>query len=148
MGNSRKTVKGDVIQDGEWQALYTLTKHWKSDLLFYRDDLKFLRHLEDTYFLWIKAEDHLESMRKIGEKILRDTRVCNELLQEVDKHLNHLAQIVEGLHNNDQRMVKRMHTELKDDVAKFVKNTRESRKQLFKITEYAMVKIKSEHPKN
>ncbi|SIS53249.1 hypothetical protein SAMN05421766_102594 [Zobellia uliginosa] len=136
MDNFRCRPKGDFIEKGNWQELYVLTEHWKSDLLFYRDDLKFLRHLEDKYFLWIKAEADLENIRRVGESILKDTRDCDQLLERVDTHLSHLSNIIGNPESQDEKAFREEHAELEEDMAEFVKNVRENRRRLFKVVEY------------
>ncbi len=53
MSSFRSRPKDRYIEEGDWQPLYVLTEHWKSDLSFYAEDLKFLAHLIDNYFMWI-----------------------------------------------------------------------------------------------
>ena len=134
MENFRSRPKSNYIQNTQWQELYILTEHWKSDLLFYKDDLRFLRRLVDKYFIWIKNEDNLDGVRKVGEAILKATRECDELLNRVKEHLSHLANSAE----NDSKRFRTEHEELEDEIAEFVKRVRKNRKQLFKITEYVM----------
>ena len=38
------------IYEADWQGMYIIGEQWKSDLLFYNDDLKFLEHLKEKYF--------------------------------------------------------------------------------------------------
>ncbi|MFK5973327.1 MAG: hypothetical protein QM485_08600 [Flavobacteriaceae bacterium] len=59
MNDFRKRPKDNFIQETNCQELYVLTNHWKSDLLFYKDDLIFLHHLIDKYFIWITKKDNL-----------------------------------------------------------------------------------------
>ncbi len=134
MESFRSRPKSDYIQNSQWQELYILTEHWKSDLLFYKDDLKFLRHLVDKYFMWIKNQDNLDGVRSVGEAILKASRECDELLVRVDQHLSHLANSTE----DDSKGFRMEHEELEDEIAEFVKEVRENRSQLFKITEYVM----------
>mgnify|MGYP003643072048 FL=1 len=136
MENFRSRPKGNFIENGNWQELYVLTEHWKSDLLFYKDDLKFLRHLEDKYFLWITAQVNLENIRRAGENILKDTRDCDDLLKRVDKHLSDLSVIIDKSENQDQKAFREEHKELEEDIAQIVENTRKNRRQLFKVIEY------------
>ncbi len=37
--------KGKYIHEADWQQLYALTEHWKSDFQFYNTDLTFLQHV-------------------------------------------------------------------------------------------------------
>lgn len=133
MENFRIRPKGDFIKTGDWQELYILAEHWKSDLLFYNDDLKFLRHLEDKYFLWIKAQADLDNISRVGESILKDSRDCNDLLERVGKHLAHIATIIDEPEKQDIETFRDEHDELEEDVAKFIMQTRKNRKQLFNV---------------
>ncbi|ADV50234.1 hypothetical protein I2486_14620 [Cellulophaga sp. E16_2] len=132
----RNRPKGDFIENGNLQELYILTEHWKSDLLFYRDDLKFLRHLEDKYFLWIKAQTDLENIRKAGESILKDTRDCDDLLERVDQHLVQLSVLINETEKHNQKEFRTEHMELEETISQFIENTRENRRQLFKVIEF------------
>jgi len=135
MENFRMRPKGDFIKNSSWQELYVLVEHWKSDLLFYKDDLKFLRHLEDKYFLWIKGEADLERIRRAGESILKDTRDCDDLLKRVDRHLSRISAIIDEPENQNHRVFREEHMELEDDIAQFIIKTRKNRSELFKIVE-------------
>jgi hypothetical protein len=138
MENFRSRPKGNYIQKSRWQELYALSEHWKSDLLFYKDDLKFLRHLVDKYFIWLKGQDNLEGIRSVGEEILTRTRECDDLLDLVNKQLSHPPMGMEEPLKYDSKEFRTKHAELEDDIAQFIKNARENRIQLFKITEYVM----------
>ncbi|WP_158976504.1 hypothetical protein [Cellulophaga sp. L1A9] len=128
--------KSDFVENDNWQKLYILTEHWKSDLLFYKDDLKFLRHLEDKYFLWIEAQTDLENIRKVGESILKDTRDCDDLLERVDKHLVHLSVLMSTKDNDNQKEFRTEHMELEEAIFQFIENMRGNRRQLFKVIEF------------
>ncbi|WP_339714106.1 hypothetical protein [uncultured Kriegella sp.] len=134
MESFRSRPKSNSIQNSKWQELYILTGHWKSDLLFYKDDLRFLRHLVDKYFVWIEDQANLDDVRRVGETILKATRECEELLGRVDAHLSHLANSTD----NDSKRFRTEHGELEDELAEFIKRVRQHRVQLFKITEYVI----------
>lgn len=138
MTDFRARPKAEFIKETNWQELYVLTKHWKSDLLFYKDDLKFLHHLIDKYFIWITQKDNLEEVQKVGKGILDDTRECESLLVKIEEHLSHLASLVEGSLENNSVEFREEHQELEDEIAKFVKEVRENRKELFTITEHVL----------
>ncbi len=70
MNEYRMRPKDSYLQNSQWQELYVLTEHWKSDLLFYKDDLKFLHHLLDKYFIWITKTENLKAVQTIGQNIL------------------------------------------------------------------------------
>lgn len=64
MDDYRYRPKGTYINEADWQGLYVLTGHWKSDLEFYRDDLKFLQQLIDKYFIWMVRKENLDEVRE------------------------------------------------------------------------------------
>ena len=55
-------------EKANWQELYILSKHWKSDLEFFKDDLRFLHHLVDKYIIWITKKENLEMVTAIQKK--------------------------------------------------------------------------------
>ncbi|WKB81223.1 hypothetical protein QYR09_15915 [Cellulophaga lytica] len=57
MSNFRNRPADNYINEANWQQLFLLTKHWKSDLLFYKDDLRFLHQLiKNTYCGYLKRK--------------------------------------------------------------------------------------------
>ena len=49
MKDFRIRPKDNYINEASWEQLYVLTEHWKSDLVFYHKDLRFLHLLIDKY---------------------------------------------------------------------------------------------------
>ncbi|PIF00109.1 MAG: hypothetical protein CR994_07945 [Maribacter sp.] len=145
MENYRTRPKGDYIQQTDWNELYVLTKHWKSDLTFYEQDLNFLLKLLDKYFIWITKKDNLDAVKKIGKGILKDKKTGGQLLKKVDEHLAHIAQTIEDPFKYDTRLFREEHQELEDDIANFYKTVRGNRKQVFAITEHIVDAENLEH---
>ncbi len=69
MDNSNKSTQQNKIGEVNWQELYILTDHWKSDLEFYKDDLRFLHHLIDKYIIWITKDDNLNLVKNIQKNL-------------------------------------------------------------------------------
>jgi len=138
MTDFRARPRADFIHETNWQELYILTKHWKSDLLFYKDDLKFLHHLIDKYFIWITQKDNLTEVQKVGNGVLNDTKQCELLIKKVEEHLSHLASLIKEPLRKNTNEFRDEHQELEDEIAQFVKRVRENRKELFSITEHVL----------
>jgi hypothetical protein len=134
MGEFRNRPNGTYIFDANWEELYFLTKHWKSDLLFFKDDLIFLDHLIDKYFIWISKKKDSEAVRKIDNSILETAKKCTDLLKRVDKHLTHLANLIENPFKHDSNTFRAEHQQLEDDITNFVKVFRNNRKEVFEVT--------------
>ncbi|MDO9595753.1 MAG: hypothetical protein Q7J19_12245 [Lutibacter sp.] len=134
MSDFRNRPNGTYILDANWEALYILTKHWKTDLLFYRDDLNFLDNLIDKYIIWISKKEDMDAVRKIDNSILETAKKCNDLLQRVDKHLTHLVNLMEDPFKYDSHTFRAEHQQLEDDITNFVKTFRDNRKEVFEVT--------------
>jgi hypothetical protein len=134
MSDFRNRPNGTYILDANWEELYILTKHWKSDLLFYRDDLNFLDNLIDKYLIWISNKKDSEAVRNIDNSILETAKKCTDLLQRVDKHLTHLANLMEDPFKYDSHQFRAEHQQLEDDITNFVKTFRNNRKVVFEVT--------------
>ena len=145
MENYRTRPKGTFIQRTDWDELYVLTKHWKSDLTFYKQDLHFLHKLLSKYFIWITKKENLATVESIGKGVLKDMKTSERLLQRVDEHISHIAQTIQDPFKHDSRIFREDHQELEDDIADFYKTVRENRKQVFAITELIVDTENLEH---
>ena len=134
MSDFRNRPNGTYIFEANWEELYVLAKHWKSDLLFYKDDLKFLDHLIDKYFIWISNKKDVDAVRKIDNSILETTKKCSDLLKRVEEHSTHLAGLMEDPFKYDSHQFRTEHQQLEDDVTNFVKVFRNNRKDVFEVT--------------
>lgn len=119
-----------------WLELYSLTGHWKSDLEFYKDDLRFLYHLIDKYIIWITKDENLDRVKKTKKNLLNVKMKSKDLLDKVSKHQIQLGYLVEDPKKEDGGIVKMEHEHLEKEIADFVKIFRENRKEVFDISEY------------
>lgn len=136
MSEYRNRPKGKYIQQAAWDELYILTEHWKSDLEFYRDDLRFLHLLIDKYFMWITKKENLDLVREIKKNLYNVGKKSDDLLAKVGKHLIQLGRMVENPDARDGGISKMEHEHLEDEIADFVKSFRLNRKEVFTITGY------------
>jgi hypothetical protein len=136
MNNFRNRPKDNYIHEASWEQLYVLTEHWKSDLSFYKDDLRFLHHLIDSYFMVLSKRENIDRVVEIEVKLLQVDKQCDMLLERLDKHLHHLAALVEDPFTFVSDTFRKEHELLEDDLAQFVKDFRDNRKEIFSITEH------------
>ncbi|WP_299107635.1 hypothetical protein [uncultured Winogradskyella sp.] len=136
MNDFRYRPKDKYIQQADWQKLYVLTDHWKSDLLFYNDDLRFLHHLIDKYFLWISKKENIDMVEEIEVNLLKIDKQCALLSERVNTHLHHLKELIDNPFVFVSEKFRDEHELLEDDLAQFLKDFRDNRKEIFKITEY------------
>lgn len=138
MSDFRYRPKGKYIHDADWQGIYILTEHWKNDLEFYRDDLRFLQHLIDKYFIWMTQKENLDEVRDIETDLIEIDRKCYQLLKKTNKHLTNLADLIDAPFKYDSHVFRTEHEELEDSIIDFVKSFRSNRKEMFAITEHVM----------
>jgi len=136
MNDFRNRPKDNYIQKADWQKLYILTEHWKSDLSFYKDDLRFLHHLIDKYFLWISKKGNIDMMQNIEINLLKVDKKCSSLLARTNKHLHHLTELIEDPFKYDSHQFRTEHETLEDEFVQFLKDFRKNRKEVFTITEH------------
>ena len=136
MKPSEDKMKLQTDKKPDWQELYVLTEHWRSDLEFYKDDMRFLHHLVDKYFIWITKSENLEMVKEIMLQILTLEKQCQELMDAVKEHLHNLAQFANE--STDQKLtdISDQHIVLETSIYNFVKDFRANRKEVFRITEY------------
>ncbi len=137
---SKSSKIPDIRDDGKsnWEELYFLAKHWKSDLEFYKDELRFLHNLIEKYLIWITKKENLKSVADIRKAEHNLSLHCEALREKVSSHLEMAATIAKEHTGTSAEKFFKNHEELENEIASFVKTFRESRKEVFKVTEYVM----------
>ena len=138
MENLRQRPKGNYNWEAEWSQLYILTEHWKSDLDFFKDDLRFLHHLIDKYFIWIIRKDNEIAVKEIIKNLHELKKQSEDLLKRVGIHLTHLADLIDNPFKYDSHKFRAEHERIENDFVAFVKSFRTNRKQTFLITEHVI----------
>lgn len=136
MNDFRNRPKDNYIHEAGWQKLYVLTEHWKSDLLFYKDDLRFLHHLIDKYFLWISKKENIDMVSEIEVSLLKVDKKCASLLKQTNTHLHYLTELIDDPFKHDSHQFRSDHELLEDELVQFVKTLRNNRKEVFAITKH------------
>ncbi|MDO1513922.1 hypothetical protein Q2T41_14770 [Maribacter confluentis] len=126
------------LDNGPWDELYVLTNHWVSDLEFYRDDLKFLNHLIDKYFIWLTKPENLQMIKELKTGLQETNTMVHDLLEKVGKHRNRLGLLVEDPNRKDAGVIVMEHEHLEEEIISFVSFFRLNRNETFKLTEYIM----------
>ncbi|SDH31454.1 hypothetical protein [Winogradskyella thalassocola] len=138
MNDLRSRPKGRYVLEADWQELYILTENLKADLLFYKDDLRFLQHLIDKYFLWMSKKENIDKVRDVEVNLMETSAQCISLLKRTSIHLIHLANLIDDAFKYDSHKLREEHESLEDDIANFVKAFRANRKDILAITEYVI----------
>ncbi|MGI9545724.1 MAG: hypothetical protein ACR2MM_00695 [Flavobacteriaceae bacterium] len=132
-----KNIESGVASD-QWQKLFVLTEHWQSDLEFYKDDLLFLHHLVDKYFIWITKSENLEIVKEIMQQINDLQNRCRKLIEKVQEHRHNFAAFVKNPESVRWQNILEHHEEMEMKIFEFVKEFRANRKEVFRITGYVL----------
>jgi hypothetical protein len=102
--------------------LYILAEHWKSDLEFYKDDLRFLHHLIDEYFVWFAHREHLNEMRNLAGRLSKLVKNVIGYTRKISKHLSHLAELIDDPFKYDSHKFRNEHEKLEFEMAHLSKD--------------------------
>lgn len=138
MSDKKQLDDIDFLKNGPWDELYVVSEHWKSDLEFYRDDLRFLHNLIDKYLLWITKSENLDMVRELKVGLQEMNTRVEDLLAKVSQHRIQLGYMVEDPNRTDAGIIKTEHEHLEEEIAFLVKSFRANRKEVFTITEHIM----------
>jgi hypothetical protein len=131
MENLSLRPKGDFTWTAEYKELYILTEHWQSDLHFYKEDLHFLYHLIDKYFVWLISEENLSEIRSLSTGLSETNINCDRLLEKTSRHLAHLSELIDDPFKYDSHKFRSEHEELENEITSFIKKFREIKKETF-----------------
>lgn len=140
MENLSLRPKGDFTWTAEYQQLYILTEHWISDMQFYKDDVHFLHHLIDKYFIWLVHKENLDEMRNLASSLSNIVGTCDALLEKTSEHLSHLAELIDDPFKYDSHKFRSEHEELENEIAVFIKKFRKIKKETFAVSEQVIDK--------
>ncbi|MCB0402348.1 MAG: hypothetical protein KDD41_09715 [Flavobacteriales bacterium] len=138
----RLRPKAGYIHNAEWEELYVLTEHWKSDMDFYHDEVRFLNKLIAKYFMWLSDGKNIIVVKSLQDElnVLANNKDGLRLL--CLKHLRHMEEYVENPFSHDETEFKQEHQLLEDRTARFVKDFKALKRDIFSVTEKV---IEDEH---
>jgi hypothetical protein len=144
MSNYRSRPKGNYIQEAGWKDLLKLTKNWKSDLVFYKYDLKFLEQIIDVHFVKLLLSEDLNELRELQKDIKLSIIQCEILLKRIPIHLSHLTSLVKDNDIYDSYVFRSEHEKFEDDISECIDSLR-----VIRIMTFSMIKdvLEEEKPK-
>ncbi|AGA80145.1 hypothetical protein [Echinicola vietnamensis] len=135
----------NVHQNGDLSTeFYALGEHWRSDLAFYQDEIRFLKELMAGYFHHFLEDLDFNFSRKIENRLAILDRRREEVDDKVSRQLHEISQ---GCYTGRpvSREVFRRQEELEALVALFAKDFRILKKQIFRLTEDGLSRLRKEN---
>lgn len=141
----RTRPKSNYLLNAEWQELHILTTHWQSDMDFFKDEFRFINVLFDKYFTALVAKDNIEKTKQVATSLadVQDRR--DALAQRINKHLEHIQQLMINPTSHDATSFRTEHGVLEDDLADFIKVFRNVKHEVFQLTERIAKTEKAKH---
>lgn len=127
------------------QSAYVVTEHWMSDLQFFNEEITFLRNVIDKYFLTLIEEKNMASTRSVASDLSSIGKESADLHTRVAGHLKHLAHLIENPFPYNAQEYQDEHERLEDAMTAMMKRFRVVKKEVFRLSEYAIDSEKSKH---
>lgn len=135
----------DYMHTASLEHLYALTKHWESDLEFYKDELKFFNDLIGKYFLFMTREENMEVVQKMQANVIKLDKDRENLIKRMQRHVSRLSQLMGNQFSNDEHEFRNEHQKLENDITTFTKEFRKVKKEVFAITEHVIESERLQH---
>lgn len=138
MDDLRTRPKGPYIYEADWKELYVLTGHWASDLAFYGDDLRFLHHLLNSYYMWLFLEERADQGSVVVKQLEELETRRDALARQTQQNLAHMAALIDDPFRYDSHEFRNEHAALEEEIALFVKDFRTCKKDAFALSKHLM----------
>lgn len=141
----RTRPKSNYLLNAEWQELHILTTHWKSDMDFFKDELRFINVLFDKYFTALVDKNNIGRTKEVAVNLANVQDRWDALAQRINKHLEHIQQLMMNPAATDASDFRIEHGVLEDDLSEFTKMFRSVKNEIFQLTERIAKTEKAKH---
>ncbi len=131
---TRIRPKSDYMQAAGWQQLHVLSEKWLSELSFYRDEIRFLKDVVNKYFIWLVADEKMDTLTHLSQRLIKIEEVNQYLLETTNKHMGHLVDLIENSFSHDEQAFREEHSTLEDRIAGFEQDFMVLKSDIFTIT--------------
>jgi len=143
MDELRIRPRSNYLHSANWQELYLLTKHWKSDLKFANYEINFFKGLVDKYFIWVKDKDHITQVQHLANILVHLTSELENIDMAITKHLNYIRLFINSNFSRDEEAFRVEHAMLEDKIVGFTNALRETKREIFNLTEVMLINEKT-----
>lgn len=122
--------------DGDLMTrFYALGEHWRSDLAFYADELRFLKNLMGSYFHHFLDNLNFNLVRRMENKLAILDRRREEVDFKVSRQLREISLIIQAGQTGKMNVLMAQQEELEELMCILAKDFRKLKKQIFTLTE-------------
>ena len=127
--------KSNYLHQSSWEELFVITEHWLSDILFFKDELRFFQGIIVEYFPQLLKHKSIISLKPLDEHFIHLVKTADELTQSFEKHRRHIEELMDDPFAYDDNKFRKEHEILENKFASFVLEFQEEKKQIYRITE-------------
>ena len=121
--------------ENRWISFYAISRHWKSDLIFFEDELNFLRLLIDKHLSVLSSNTTTNPVHRLVLQVSELEKEQYSLLKKIEIHILRIEALVENSFAHNAQEYKDDHQKLETEFAAFVKKYRTVKDQVFRMTE-------------
>jgi hypothetical protein len=126
--------KSDFLHRASWEELYVLTEHWESEVLFYRDEIRFLNNLIGKYFIWITKEGKVTKVQSLVNRLSKLHTRQEDIAHLIKKHLTRLELLMENAFTRDESKFREEHVRLEEQMTELSRELRKVKKEVFAVS--------------
>lgn len=126
---------GKYMQEAGLEDIHALTRHWKTDLEFYRSEIRFLSDLISKYAALMITNDHVTRVKALEQRLSNNESRLNVLEDTVVKHLNYINDLLEGVVRISDSAFRLEQARLENELAVFANELRDTKREIFAASE-------------
>ena len=135
MDNSAVLVKNNLLRTPRPDELYIITEHWKSDLKFFSEELKFLEDLISKYLILLAKEEGIEKVQNMVSSIEQLITRSNAISILINKHLHIISEVIRNTPTSGNEKFIQDHSIIEESVTSFYKDFMHIKKEAFTLTQ-------------
>lgn len=130
-----ETLSNRLGKSQKWQELYILSRHWKTDLDFYLQDISFLERMINRYIIWVRSEQNSLAVNNLLSDLKTLKEQGHELNQELDEQLKVLESLLNGASSSVPEDLGSKQESLERHTSSFMKSFRRNRQEVYRVVE-------------
>ncbi len=142
----RVRPKSDYLHNASFDELHKVTLEWVSELNLWKDELQFFQRLIDKFIMKMITQETLTHVQEIVDRIIHYNDIdLKDILSKVELHEKHLEQLVEQPFSHDETAFRKEHSELEDEISKFMGRFKNFKTEIFEVIEELLRNEKLQH---
>lgn len=138
METTKLTGFRETDPEERWQQQYRDLEIMQHTLVFYAEELLFLRNLIDRHLMWLMEEEGLTNLNSITNRITSSATGCESLQHTVSGLISRTGSLIENPFAQDEHRLRQDFIRLKDQLNGYTEILRSVKKEVFKAMEEAI----------